>query len=142
MAALATDMKIAKPKSPGASGLAIPRFVSLASNTVHMRAGPGVRYPITWIYRRLGTPLMVMAEHEYWRKVRDAEGNIIADRIDVYFGKDTRRVRVVVARGNVKIINEGNVTYSEKAIYLVEQGRVVLPKRPKLVIQREEVGEF
>ena len=75
-------------------------------------------------------------------EVRDAEGNIIADRIDVYFGKDTRRVRVVVARGNVKIINEGNVTYSEKAIYLVEQGRVVLPKRPKLVIQREEVGEF
>ena len=74
MAALATDMKIAKPKSPGASGLAIPRFVSLASSTVHMRAGPGVRYPITWIYKRLGTPLMVMAEHEFWRKVRDAEG--------------------------------------------------------------------
>ena len=75
-------------------------------------------------------------------EVQDAEGNILADRIDVYFGKDTRRVRVVVARGNVKIVNEGNVTYSEKAIYLVEQGRVVLPKRPKLVIQREEIGGF
>jgi len=75
-------------------------------------------------------------------EVRDAEGNILADRIDVYFGKDTRRVRVVVARGNVRILNEGNVTYSEKAIYLVEQGRVVLPKRPKLVIQREEIGRF
>ena len=74
MAALATDVKLAKPRLPGASGLTIPRFVSLASGTVHMRAGPGVRYPITWIYKRLGTPLMVMAEHEFWRKVRDAEG--------------------------------------------------------------------
>ena len=63
-----------KHQNSGPSGLAIPRFVSLASDTVHMRAGPGVRYPITWVYKRLGTPFMVMAEHEYWRKVRDAEG--------------------------------------------------------------------
>ena len=59
---------------PAASGLAIPRFVSLASATVHMRAGPGVRYPIAWVYRRKGLPLMVMAEFEYWRKVRDTDG--------------------------------------------------------------------
>jgi SH3-like domain-containing protein len=59
---------------PGASGLPVPRFVSLSSDTVNMRAGPGVRYPITWVYRRKGIPLMVMAEFEYWRKVRDGEG--------------------------------------------------------------------
>ncbi|MFP6771879.1 MAG: SH3 domain-containing protein [Alphaproteobacteria bacterium] len=63
-----------KAAHPGASGLSTPRFVSLASATVHMRAGPGVRYPITWVYKRLGTPFMVMAEHEYWRKVRDLDG--------------------------------------------------------------------
>jgi SH3-like domain-containing protein len=62
------------PVHPGASRLAIPRFVSLSSDTVNMRAGPGVRYPITWVYRRKGTPFMVMAEFEYWRKVRDADG--------------------------------------------------------------------
>ncbi len=68
----------AKTKFPavhsGASGLPIPRFVSLSSDTVNMRAGPGVRYPIIWVYRRKGIPLMVMAEFEYWRKVRDGEG--------------------------------------------------------------------
>ncbi len=64
----------AKPKHPGASGLATPRFVSLTAEKVHMRAGPGVRYPITWVYKRPGTPFMVMAEHEYWRKVQDMEG--------------------------------------------------------------------
>lgn len=70
-------------------------------------------------------------------KVEDSQGDILADRIDVYFDKATRRIKCVVARGNVKIVNGENVTYSEKAIYLVEQGRVILPKRPKLVIQSE-----
>ncbi len=68
------DKKAAKPSQTGASGLPTPRFVSLASGKVHMRAGPGVRYPITWVYKRVGTPFMVMAEHEYWRKVRDVDG--------------------------------------------------------------------
>jgi len=67
--------------------------------------------------------------------VRDARGDILADRIDVYFNPQTRQIKCVVARGNVKIINGDNVTYSEKAIYLVDQGRVVLPNRPKLIIQ-------
>jgi lipopolysaccharide assembly outer membrane protein LptD (OstA) len=69
-------------------------------------------------------------------KVEDSKGNIIADRIDVYFSPETRRVKCVVARGNVKIMNGENITYSEKAIYLVDQGRVILPNRPKLVIQK------
>ncbi|MDP2920810.1 MAG: LPS export ABC transporter periplasmic protein LptC [Candidatus Omnitrophota bacterium] len=73
--------------------------------------------------------------------VRDSRGDILADRIDVYFNPKTRRVKFVVARGNVKIINGDNVTYSEKAIYLVEQGRVVLPNRPKLVIQNGGTNE-
>lgn len=70
-------------------------------------------------------------------KVEDSQGNILADRIDVYFDAGSRRVKCVVARGGVEIINGGNVTYSEKAIYLVDEGRVILPKRPKLVIQSE-----
>jgi len=68
-------------------------------------------------------------------KVEDPKGDILADRIDVYFNPETRRVKWVVARGNVRIINGENITYSEKAIYLVDQARVILPNRPKLVIQ-------
>lgn len=68
-------------------------------------------------------------------RVEDSRGNILADRMDVYFSIDTRRVKCVLARGNVRIINGENITYSEKAIYLVDQGRVILPNRPKLVIK-------
>lgn len=74
-------------------------------------------------------------------KVEDVQGNILADRIDVYFNPVTRRVKCVVARGNVKIVNEQSVTYSEKAIYLVEQGRVILPNRPRLVIESDSNTE-
>ena len=70
-------------------------------------------------------------------KVVDREGTIYADRIDVLFSPEGRKIKCVAAKGNVRIVNGENITYSDKAIYLVDQGRVILPRRPKLVIQSE-----
>ena len=56
------------------SGLPLPRFVSLKSDEVNLRTGPGVRYPIDWIYLRKDLPVEVVAEFEAWRKIRDWEG--------------------------------------------------------------------
>lgn len=56
------------------SGLPLPRFVSLRSDEVNLRAGPGVRYPIDWIYARKDLPVEVIAEFEAWRKIRDWQG--------------------------------------------------------------------
>lgn len=56
------------------SGLPVPRFVSLKSEEVNVRTGPGTRYPISWIYRREGMPVEVIEEFDLWRKIRDAEG--------------------------------------------------------------------
>ena len=58
----------------GPSGLALPRFVSLKSDRVNLRAGPGTEYPASWVFRRAGLPLEVVKEFEGWREVRDAEG--------------------------------------------------------------------
>lgn len=55
------------------SGLPIPRFVSLKSETVNVRVGPGKRYPIEWIYKRKGWPVEVVEEYGHWRKIRDIE---------------------------------------------------------------------
>ena len=60
--------------APGASGLPVPRFVSLKSDRVNMRNGPGTDYPTAWVYRRAGLPLEVIKEYEGWRQVRDADG--------------------------------------------------------------------
>jgi SH3-like domain-containing protein len=56
------------------TGLPMPRFVSLKSDRVNMRSGPGTEYPTLWVYRRVGLPLEVIKEFEGWRQVRDAEG--------------------------------------------------------------------
>ena len=53
------------------SGLPVPRFVTLKSDEVNMRVGPGREYPKSWVYRREGLPLKVIAEFDVWRKVID-----------------------------------------------------------------------
>ena len=59
----------------GESGLAIPRMVSLRSNMINARSGPGARYPISWVYRQKGAPVEVTAEFELWRKIKDWKGS-------------------------------------------------------------------
>ena len=53
----------------------LPRFVSLNSDEVYVRAGPGTRYPVKWIYKKKGLPLEVVLEFESWRKIEDYEGH-------------------------------------------------------------------
>ena len=40
-----------------------------------MRSGPGVRYPITWVFVRRGLPIEITAEFEFWRRIRDRDGS-------------------------------------------------------------------
>lgn len=60
--------------APEATGLPLPRFVSLKSDRVNLRQGPGTDYAAVWIYRRVGLPVEVLREFEGWRQVRDSEG--------------------------------------------------------------------
>ncbi len=59
----------------GASGLPLPRFVSLAAGRANMRVGPGRQYPIRWVYTRRHWPLKVIDEYGHWRLVEDADGS-------------------------------------------------------------------
>ena len=51
-----------------------PRYASLRADEVNLRAGPGERYPIAWVYHRKGLPVEVTAEYDVWRRIRDADG--------------------------------------------------------------------
>jgi SH3-like domain-containing protein len=50
------------------------RFVSLRSNEINVRAGPGTRYPIAWVFVRQGLPVEIVGEFDNWRKIRDMGG--------------------------------------------------------------------
>jgi SH3-like domain-containing protein len=57
-----------------ASGLPVPRYVSLKSDHVNLREGPSKEHRTLWIYERAGLPVEITAEFETWRKIRDSEG--------------------------------------------------------------------
>jgi len=57
-----------------ASKLPVPRFVTLRTDQVNFRAGPGFQYPITWIYQRDGLPVEIVGEFDVWRQVIAPDG--------------------------------------------------------------------
>jgi SH3-like domain-containing protein len=65
----------AQAQSAGsASGLPVPRFVSLKADKVNMHIGPAKTYETKWLYQRAGLPVEITAEFENWRRIRDADG--------------------------------------------------------------------
>jgi SH3-like domain-containing protein len=60
-----------KSEGPAAK---LPRFAALRSDDVNMRAGPGTRYRIDWVYKRRDLPVEIEREFDVWRWVRDPDG--------------------------------------------------------------------
>lgn len=102
-AAQETAAQAETPAAPrrGPSGLALPRFVTLRSSEVNLRTGPGVRYPIDWVYQREGLPMQVIDEFEAWRRVRDRDGTEGWVHQAMLSGR-----RTVVVLGEVQVLRE------------------------------------
>ncbi|MBN2453786.1 MAG: LPS export ABC transporter periplasmic protein LptC [Candidatus Omnitrophica bacterium] len=70
-------------------------------------------------------------------KVVNEDGVIDADKITVYFDPATRRLKNIVADGNVKITRGDNTSYSQQARYSEDDKKVTLSGKPKLVLSPE-----
>jgi len=106
------------------SGFPVPRYVSLKVGKVNGRTGPSRQHPIAWQYRRKGLPLVVVAETEMWRKVRDVTGDeswihkpalsgvrhvlLLEDTTLHYKAKDAARVTALVDRNALLELEECN----------------------------------
>ena len=55
-------------------GYPLPRFVSLRTDQVNFRAGPGFQYPVVWVYQRQDLPVEVIGEFDVWRQVLAPDG--------------------------------------------------------------------
>src|SRR5437868_5496125 len=62
------------PSHAAESTLPTPRFAALRSDEVNVRTGPGVRYPIDWVFTRKTLPVQITAEVDTWRKIRAVDG--------------------------------------------------------------------
>jgi len=74
LGALVNTAVSAKDIALTTSGLPVPRYVSLKSDHVNVRAGPTKDNDVAWVYTRSGLPVEITAEFENWRRVRDSEG--------------------------------------------------------------------
>jgi SH3-like domain-containing protein len=61
---------------PTPSGQPVPRWLSLKSDEVRARYGPGLDYRILWEYQVSGLPVQVVAETTEWRKICDPQGGV------------------------------------------------------------------
>jgi SH3-like domain-containing protein len=71
----ATAPAVAGDGGAGAAGAALPRFMSLRSDRVNLRVGPGRTYPILWVLTRKGMPVEILRNYEDWRMIRDPDGD-------------------------------------------------------------------
>lgn len=58
------------------TGYPLPRFVSLRSDQVYVRSGPGQKYPVQWVFKKSALPVEIILEYDVWRKIRDVEGQV------------------------------------------------------------------
>jgi len=94
------------------AGLQVPRFVSLHSDKVNLRAGPGRQYPIEWVLTKKDMPVEVIAQFEHWRRIRDWDGTIGWVQEHMITG----RRYVVVAKGGVRpVYREPDATAAQVA---------------------------
>ena len=78
---------------------AFPRMISINADAVNIRSGPGLNYPIQWIYRQDDLPIKVVAEYKEWRKFVDWQGD--EGWVFKPLTKDKKRFLVTAAETNL-----------------------------------------
>jgi SH3-like domain-containing protein len=88
------------PATAQSTGLPLPRFVSLASDEINVRTGPGQMHPIRWVFTRRGVPVQIVEEAQDWRRIVDHEGetgwihaSLLSSRRTILVTGDTRPLR-------------------------------------------------
>jgi SH3-like domain-containing protein len=84
----------------GEVGQKLPRFVSLRSDQVNLRVGPGENYPIEWVLTRKEMPVEIVKEFENWRMIRDWQGTEGWVHERMLTGK-----RAVVVKGGIRTLH-------------------------------------
>ena len=78
----------------------LPRFVSLRSDQVNLRVGPGENYPIEWVLTRKDMPVEIVKEFDTWRMIRDWQGTEGWVHEKMLTGK-----RAVIVKGGIRTLH-------------------------------------
>jgi SH3-like domain-containing protein len=59
-----------------ATGMPVPRWVTVKAARVNVRRGPSLEDDVLWTYVKPGLPVEITAEYDSWRRIRDANGEV------------------------------------------------------------------
>ena len=125
---LASVGNVARAEENGrGTGLPLPRFVSLKSDEVNVRRGPGQDYDVVLTFVREGLPVEITEEFDNWRKIRDADGAEGWVFHSLLSGERTALVAPWEAEGEFPAHNDANA-----------ETRVVAYLKPRVVTEVEE----
>ena len=79
-----------------ATGMPVPRWVTIKAARVNVRRGPSLEHDVVWTYVKPGLPVEIIAEYDSWRRIRDADGG-------------TGWVKSVMLDGRRRVMFTGNV---------------------------------
>ncbi len=105
--------------SDGTAGLPVPRFASVKSKEANVRTGPGKRYPIKWVFVRRDMPVEIIEEFEFWRKIRDIQG----DEGWIHKSQLSGQRTAMVKGNNTKMYSDSSIKSGVKGV--IENGVIV-----------------
>ena len=100
-------------------------FLMLKNNKVYVRYGPGLDYPIKFIYKKKFLPVKIIDKKENFRKIIDHKKN--TGWIHVVMLKKSNSLIVL----EDKVVFKKNTKFSKPVVKL-EKGRLVIIKKCKL----------
>lgn len=132
------DHQNTKIQGMGAFGHPNEGFIQL-NRTIHMRIDPDT--PQMTSIDCEGPMKLYFRENKmiFYRHVNvvDQRGRLTSNRMDVFFDSDKRKVRQIIAVGNVVIKRGADITRSRRAIYTLETGSVRLEGNPEITLHKE-----
>ncbi len=69
-------------------------------------------------------------------RVRDDKGTLTANRMDVHFEPTEKKIKEIIATGNVIIERDQDTTHSKRAIYSVDTGSIRLEGNPEITLNQ------
>ena len=110
-------------------------FLMLKNNKVYVRYGPGLDYPIKFIYKKKFLPVKIIDKKENFRKIIDHKKN--TGWIHVVMLKKSNSLIVL----EDKVVFKKNTKFS-KPLAKLEKGRLVIIKECELNWCRIKTGDY
>lgn len=131
------DHEAVKVKGRGAIGRPSDSFIQL-NRDIEMKSNQGS------VLTCLGPMKIFYNENKmiFYRNVRivDERGTLKANRMDVFFEPDQKKVQQIIASGDVSIQRGTDTTKSKRAIYNVTTGAIRLEGNPEITVHKASAG--